>query len=131
MQWKGQPPARHDIKNNGEAETARGKRPAMTTPSRIAGIIEEMDQYPALANALRQRIAGQEFTEAIRSMQGSNTEILARQDRLGETVREAIRAVTGNVREMAAAAERMRSGAGLTELTELQAHGKRDDTIPL
>ena len=103
----------------------------MTTPSRIAGIIEEMDQYPALANALRQRIAGQEFTEAIRSMQGSNTEILARQDRLGETVREAIRAVTGNVREMAAAAERMRSGAGLTELTELQAHGKRDDTIPL
>ena len=97
----------------------------MTTPSRIAGIIEEMDQYPALAGALRQRIAGQEFTEAIRSMQGSNTEILARQARLGETVREAIRAVTGNVREMAAAAERMRSGAGrqgrragLTEVTE-------------
>ena len=73
----------------------------MTTPSRIAGIIEEMDWDTALAGALRQRIAGQEFTEKIRSMLNSNTEILARQNRLGETVREAIRAVTGYAREMA------------------------------
>ena len=101
----------------------------MTTPGRIAGIIEEMDRDPDLAGALRQRIASQEFTEAIRSMQGSNTEILARQARLGETVREAIRAVTGYVQEMVSAAERMRSGAGQPDhragLTELQTQERR------
>ena len=84
----------------------------MTTPSRIAGIIEEMDRDTALAGALRQRIAGQEFTEKIRSMLNSNTEILARQNRLGETVREATPAVTGYAREMAGAAGRIRSAAG-------------------
>ena len=84
----------------------------MTTPSRIAGIIEEMDRDTALAGALRQRIAGQEFTEKIRSMLNSNTEILARQNRLGETVREAAPAVTGYAQEMAGAPGRMRSAAG-------------------
>ena len=84
----------------------------MTTPSRIAGIIEEMDRDTALAGALRQRIAGQEFTEKIRSMLNSNTEILARQNRLGETVREAIRAVTGYAREMAGDRAHPPCGAG-------------------
>ena len=39
---------------------------AMTTPSRIAQIIDERDQDPAIADALRQRILGQEVPEAIR-----------------------------------------------------------------
>ncbi len=114
------------------------ERPDMTTPSRMTETTHEMDQDPALADALRERIAGREFTEAIRSMQDSNTETLARQAQLGETVREAIRAVNGNVREMAAAAERMRSDIGQqgdraerterTERTELQTQEIQEKT---
>ena len=60
----------------------------MTTPDRIDRTTWEMDQDPALADALRQRIPGQEFTEAIQAMQASNTEIMTRQAQLGETVQE-------------------------------------------
>ena len=107
----------------------------MTTPSRITETTHEMNQDPALADALRERIAGREFTEAIRSMRGSNTETLARQAQLGETVREAISAVNENVREISAAAEQMRSGASQqgdraerTELTELQTREIQEKT---
>ena len=48
----------------------------MTTPDRTRRTTWEMDQDPALAGALRQRIPGQEFTEAIQAMQASNTEMM-------------------------------------------------------
>ena len=73
----------------------------MTTPSRITEIIEEMDQDPALADALRQRILGREFTEVIQSMLYSNTEMMTTQAQLGKTVRDAMKAVTESVVEMA------------------------------
>ena len=83
------------------------ERSVMTTPSRITQTTWEMDQDPALADALRQRILGQEFTEAIQAMQASNTEMTTGQAGLGETVQEAIQAVNGNVREMVSAAQQM------------------------
>ena len=79
----------------------------MTTSDRTRRTTREMDQDPAQAGALRQRIPGQEFTEAIQAMQASNTEMMTGQAGLGETVQEAIRAVTGNVREMVSAAQQM------------------------
>ena len=79
----------------------------MTTPDRTRRTTCEMDQDPALADALRQRILGQEFTEAIQAMQASNTEMTTGQAGLGETVQEAIQAVNGNVREMVSAAQQM------------------------
>ena len=79
----------------------------MTTPSRIGQIIEEMDQDPGLADALRQRILGQEVTEAIQSMLNSNTEMMRRQAELGETVRDAMKAVKGSVQKMADVAQGM------------------------
>ena len=84
----------------------------MTTPSRITHIIEEMDQDPALAEALRQRILGREFTEAIQAMRASNTEIMTGQAQLGETVRSAMQAVTASVQEMVRAAGQMHSDIG-------------------
>ena len=84
----------------------------MTTPSRITRITWEMDQDPALADALRQRILGQEFTEAIQAMQASNTEMMTRQAQLGETVRSAMQAVTASVQEMVRAVRQMHSDIG-------------------
>ena len=84
----------------------------MTTPSRITQIIEEMDQDPALADALRQRILGQEFTEAIQAMHASNTEIMTRQAQLGETVRSAMQAVTASVQEIVSTAQQMNLDIG-------------------
>ena len=104
----------------------------MTTPDRIDRTTWEMDQDPALADALRQRIPGQEFTEAIQAMQASNTEIMTGQAQLGETVQEAIRAVTGNVREMVSAAQQMGLDIGRLDdranLTELQVREGRERT---
>ena len=96
----------------------------MTTPSRINEIIEEMDQNPALADALRQRILGQQFAEALQAMLISNTEMMTRQAQLGETVRDAMNAVADNVRQMVSLAQRMSSDIERIEdradLTELQ-----------
>ena len=96
----------------------------MTTPSRITEIIEEMDQDPALADALRERILGQQFTEAIQSMLNSNTEMMTRQAELGEIVRDAMKAVTGSVVEIAGALQTMSSDIGRLEAradrTEIQ-----------
>ena len=89
--------------------------PAVTNPSRIAQIIEEMDRDPALADALRQRILGQEFAEAIQSMLGSNTEMMRRQAELGETVRDAMKAVTESVEEMTHVAQGMSMDLGRLE----------------
>ena len=104
----------------------------MTTPSRITQIIEEMDQDPALADALRQRILGQEFTEAIQAMQGSNTEIMTRQAQLGETVSSAMQAVTASVQEIVSTAQQMNLDIGQLDdranLTELQVREGRERT---
>ena len=77
----------------------------MTTPSRITQITWEMDQDPALADAVRQRLLGREFTEAIQAMRTSSTEMMTEQAGLGETVQEAIRAVTASMQEMVSAAQ--------------------------
>jgi hypothetical protein len=91
-----------------------------------------MDQDPALADALRQRILGREFTEAIEAMRASNTEIMTRQVQLGETVQEAIRAVTGNVQEIVSTAQQMDLEIGRLDdranLTELQVREGREKT---
>ena len=104
----------------------------MTTPSRITQIIEEMDQDPALADALRQRILGQEFTEAIQAMHASNTEIMTRQAQLGETVRSAMQAVTASVQEIVSTAQQMNLDIGQLDdranLTELQVREGRERT---
>jgi hypothetical protein len=96
----------------------------MTTPSRINEIIEEMNQNPTLADALRQRILGQQFAEALQSMLISNTEMMTRQAQLGETVRDAMNAVADNVQQMVSLAQRMSSDIERIEdradLTELQ-----------
>ena len=108
----------------------------MTTPSRITEIIEEMDQDPALADALRQRVLGREFTEAFQSMLTSNTEMMTRQAQLGETVRDAMKAVTDSVVEMTRVAQTMSSDVGRLEAraerTELQAqeeHHRTEDRL--
>ena len=104
----------------------------MTTPSRITQITWEMDQDPALADALRQRILGQEFTEAIQAMRASNTEIMTRQAELGETVRSAMQAVTASVKEIVSTAQQMNLDIGQLDdranLTELQVREGRERT---
>ena len=104
----------------------------MTTPSRITRITREMDQDPALADALRQRILGQEFTKAVQSMLGSNTEIMTRQAQLGETVRGAAEAVAASVREMVNAAQQTHPGIGRPDdraaFKELQAQETQERT---
>lgn len=87
----------------------------MTTPYRIAQIIEEMDQNPGLADALRQRILGQEVTTAIQSMLNSNVEMMRRQAELGETVRDAMKAVADSVQKMADVAQGMSLDIGKLE----------------
>ena len=79
----------------------------MTTPDRTRRTTWEMDQDPALAGALRQRIPGREFTEAIQAMQASNTEMMTGQAGLGETVQEDViaRANTQDGRTVYAAIE--------------------------
>ena len=104
----------------------------MTTPDRTRRTTWEMDQDPALAGALRQRMPGQEFTEAIQAMQASNTEMMTGQAGLGETVQEAIRTVTGNAREMVSAAQQMDLDIGRrddrAEFKELQTQETQETT---
>ena len=104
----------------------------MTTPDRIDRTTWEMDQDPALAGRLRQRVPGQEFTGAIQAMQASNTEMTTGQAGPGETVQDAIRAVTGNVREMVSAAQRtgldIRQPDDRAEFKELQAQETQETT---
>lgn len=65
-----------------------------------------------LADALRQKMLGQEFTETIRSIAHSNTEMMKRQAQLGETVRDALKAVTDSVLEIVSVAHSMSETVG-------------------
>ena len=104
----------------------------MTTQSRITRITQEMDQDPALADVLSQRILGQELTKAVQSMLGSNTETMTRQAQLGETVLGAAEAVAASVREMVNAAQQTHPGIGRPDdraaFKELQAQETQERT---
>ena len=87
----------------------------MTAPNRISEIIEEMDRDPDLADALRERILGQQLTSALQGILESSTGTMQRQAELAITVRDAMHALANSANEMASTAARIYEAIARTE----------------
>ena len=89
----------------------------MTTPSRINEILHEMEQDPDLAQALRDRVLGQEISmlpAAVAQNQGLIIRLMERQVELASAVNSALDAVVSAM-----------SQAGENTARALEAHGRR------
>ena len=93
----------------------------MTTPSRINEILQEMEQDPELAQALRDTILGQEIAmlpAAVAQNQGLIIRLMERQIELARTVNTALDAVVSAM-----------SQAGENTAGALEAHGRRIEGV--
>ena len=93
----------------------------MTTPSRISEILEEMEQDPELAQALRDTILGQEISmlpAAVAQNQGLIIRLMERQVELASAVNTALDAVVSAM-----------SQAGENTARALEAHGQRIEGV--
>ena len=93
----------------------------MTTPSRINEILREMEQDPALAQALRDTILGQEIPmlpAAVAQNQGLIIRLMERQVELASAVNTALDAVVSAM-----------SQAGENTARALDAHGRRIEGV--
>ena len=93
----------------------------MTTPSRIDEILHEMEQDPALAQALRDTILGQEISmlpAAVTQNQGLIIRLMERQLELARAVNTALDAVVSAM-----------SQAGDDTTRALEAHGRRIEGV--
>ena len=93
----------------------------MTTPSRINEILREMEQDPALAQALRDTILGQEIPmlpAAVAQNQGLIIRLMERQVELASAVNTALDAVVSAM-----------SQAGENTARVLDAHGRRIEGV--
>ena len=93
----------------------------MTTPSRINEILREMEQDPALAQALRDTILGQEISmlpAAVAQNQGLIIRLMERQVELASAVNTALDAVVSAM-----------SQAGENTAQALEAHGRRIEGV--
>ena len=93
----------------------------MTTPSRINEILREMEQDPELAQALRERVLGQEISTlpaAVAQNQGLIIRLMERQIELAGAVNNALDAVVSAM-----------SQAGENTAGALEAHGRRIEGV--
>ena len=93
----------------------------MTTPSRISEILEEMEQDPELAQALRDTILGQEISmlpAAVAQNQGLIIRLMERQVELASAVNTALDALVSAM-----------SQAGENTARALEAHGQRIEGV--
>ena len=93
----------------------------MTTPSRIDEILHEMEQDPELAQALRDRVLGQEISmlpAAVAQNQGLIIRLMERQVELAKAVNTALDAVVSAM-----------SQAGENTARALDAHGRRIEGV--
>ena len=93
----------------------------MTTPSRINEILREMEQDPELAQALRDRVLGQEISTlpaAVAQNQGLIIRLMERQIELASAVNNALDAVVSAM-----------SQAGENTAGALEAHGRRIEGV--
>ena len=93
----------------------------MTTPSRINEILHEMEQDPDLAQALRDRVLGQEISmlpAAVAQNQGLIIRLMERQVELASAVNSALDAVVSAM-----------SQAGENTAMALEAHGRRIEGV--
>ena len=93
----------------------------MTTPSRISEILDEMEQDPELAQAIRDTILGQEISmlpAAVAQNQGLIIRLMERQVELASAVNTALDAVVSAM-----------SQAGENTARALEAHGRRIEGV--
>ena len=93
----------------------------MTTPGRIQEILNEMDQDQELAEALRERLLGQEFSElpsAVAQNQRLIIRLMERQVQLSGATRTAMEAVVSGMEQL---------GRGIADAVEIQ--GQRLGTM--
>ena len=93
----------------------------MTTPSRINEILHEMEQDPELAQALMDRVLGQEISElpaAVAQNQGLVIRLMERQLELARAVNTAMDAVVSAMHQ-----------AGENTAGDLEAHGRRIEGV--